>query len=253
MSSAVNGIEKFKEYFKNYTENYIIVGGTATNIFLGLASLNTRATKDIDMILICDKLNGEFGEVFWKFIEDGDYEAYKSKDNKTHYYRFINNSNDNYPKMIELFSKKQPLEELKESIFTPIIIDDEISSLSAIVLDDNYYQFLLDGKKIVEDLSVLDPIHLIAFKAKAHVDITRRKQKEEFVNERDSKKHKNDIFRLLQLLDNNSESDAPDIVKQDLNDFFSLIDENNTAVEALTNGALNYDEAIELLKKVFKL
>lgn len=66
-----------------------------------------RSTKDIDMILIAENLNKEFGTAFWEFIIEGGYEAYRSKDNKQCYYRFINNNNDIYPKMIELFSKKE--------------------------------------------------------------------------------------------------------------------------------------------------
>lgn len=56
--------------------------------------------------------------------------------------------------MIELFCRTDF--ELKDAEgITPIHIDDEISSLSAILLDEAYYKTLLAGKVIRNNLSVL--------------------------------------------------------------------------------------------------
>ena len=38
MNKIVNGMDKFVEYFKDYTDNYIIVGGTALNLLLSQVS-----------------------------------------------------------------------------------------------------------------------------------------------------------------------------------------------------------------------
>ena len=46
----VPGIDSFREKFKNYTDYYTIIGGTACDILLSEADLPFRATKDIDMI-----------------------------------------------------------------------------------------------------------------------------------------------------------------------------------------------------------
>mgnify|MGYP006877165911 CR=1 FL=1 len=48
----VPGIDSFREKFKDYTDYYTIIGGTACDILLSEADLPFRATKDIDMILI---------------------------------------------------------------------------------------------------------------------------------------------------------------------------------------------------------
>ena len=48
----VPGLDSFREKFKNYTDYYTIIGGTACDILLSEADLPFRATKDIDMILI---------------------------------------------------------------------------------------------------------------------------------------------------------------------------------------------------------
>ena len=79
---------------------------------------------------------------------------------------------------------------------TPIHMDDEVSSLSAILLNEDYYRVLLDGKVVVRDLSVLRPEYLILFKSKAYLDLTSRKEQGENVDSRDIKKHKNDVLRI---------------------------------------------------------
>ena len=253
MKDIVNGFDSFIATFKNYSDNYIIVGGTATNILLRKAYLTARSTKDIDMILIAENLTPDFGKVFWNFIKSGEYVPYFSKDNIPHYYRFINNSNLNYPKMIELFSRKQGLEMPVDLTFTHLFIDNEVSSLSAIILDDEYYSFMLSGKINLDGVSLLSPFHLIAFKARAHVDLCNKKSQGLLVCEKDLKKHKNDIFRLLQLLDVNEKYPVPDIVKKDIKDFLSIVNFENVSVEKLTNGALSYDLAVNIIMKVFNI
>lgn len=56
----VLGIDSFREKFKDYTEYYTIIGGTACDILLTEADLPFRATKDIDMILIMEDNFPEF-------------------------------------------------------------------------------------------------------------------------------------------------------------------------------------------------
>ena len=68
--------------------------------------------------------------------------------------------------MIELFCRNN-VELRKMTGITPIHIDDSVSSLSAILLDDEYYKALLEGKVVRNGLSVLRPEYLILFKAKA--------------------------------------------------------------------------------------
>lgn len=55
--------------------------------------------------------------------------------------------NESFPKMMELFCRSDF--ELREMDgITPVHIDDTVSSLSAILLDDDYYSMLLEGKSI---------------------------------------------------------------------------------------------------------
>lgn len=42
---GVNGLDKFKEYFSDFKDNYVIIGGTACSIILRDADMKPRATK----------------------------------------------------------------------------------------------------------------------------------------------------------------------------------------------------------------
>ena len=59
--------------------------------------------------------------------------------------------------------------------------------------------------------------HVIPFKAKAWLDLSQRKDRGEQVDSRNIRKHKNDVFRLTELLDRNMESivDLPETIKED--------------------------------------
>ena len=55
------------------------------------------------------------------------------------FYRFSQSDFKQYPAMIELFTRKLDAIQLpKEAVLTPLPIDEDVSSLSAILLDDNY-------------------------------------------------------------------------------------------------------------------
>lgn len=74
---AVKGLDKFKEYFLDFKDNYVIIGGTACSVILRNADMKPRATKNIDMILIVEQMTPKFGHRFWKFIHDGNYDNRK--------------------------------------------------------------------------------------------------------------------------------------------------------------------------------
>ena len=50
----VKGLVKFRIYFKDFADNYVIIGGTACNELVADKDLNPRATKDIDAILVVE-------------------------------------------------------------------------------------------------------------------------------------------------------------------------------------------------------
>lgn len=191
----VKGLNTFREFFKEFEEQYVLIGGAACDILFESNAGQFRATRDLDMVLIVEALTQDFGDKFWEFVESGKYRNKVTNVGNQQFYRFDKPENDSYPKMIELFARTNfKLKEMNG--LTPIHIDDEVSSLSAILLNEDYYSVLLSGKAVVRDLSVLRPEYLILFKAKAFLDLSARKESGEQVDSRDIKKHKNDILRI---------------------------------------------------------
>ena len=157
----VPGIDSFRDKFKDYSDYYTIIGGTACDILLSEADLPFRATKDIDMILIMEDNFPEFAAIFWEYIKEGGYKCgWKNEDNM-HFYRFTEGK-FGYPTMIELFSRKPGYHlEIEEGII-PIHIDDDTSSLSAILLNDDFYKFMMVGRRVVDGIGVLGAEHEVA-------------------------------------------------------------------------------------------
>lgn len=58
----------------------------------------------------------------------------------------------------------------------PIHVDENISSLSAILLDDAYYSLFLQGIRTVDGVSVLGTEYIVPFKAKAYLDLKARRE-----------------------------------------------------------------------------
>ena len=103
----VVGLNKFKEAFADFKDNYVIIGGTACDIVLSDTDMRPRATDDIDMILVVEKMTKEYGDAFWQFIKDGEYKVGKrEKDDKTPTYTLYRFTSDKegYPVKIELLS-----------------------------------------------------------------------------------------------------------------------------------------------------
>ena len=172
--------------------------------------LDFRATKDIDLVLIIEAVDANFGKKFWEYVKQAGYEHCNKSSGVPQFYRFSHPISNQYPAMIELFTRKLDAIQLPEdAVLTPLPMYDDISSLSAILLDNDYYEFLKQGKVVVDGVTVLDAAYLIPFKAKAWMDLTDRKAAGEHVDSKNIKKHKNDVFRLTELIDPTAKIVAP--------------------------------------------
>lgn len=246
----VKGIDTFRRYFTEYEEQYVLIGGAACDIVFESNDTAFRATRDLDMVLIVEALTPEFGEKFWEFIQDGRYRNKSTNGQKPQFYRFDKPEDDAYPKMIELFCRSNF--ELREMTgITPIHIDDEVSSLSAILLNDDYYRILLEGKMVRNGLSILRPEYLILFKAKAFLDLKQRKDKGEAVDFKNISKHKKDILRIAAELVLESIGELPEAVETDIRAFINLLAQDPFDSNSLKAYGLSNDEVVEVLHRVF--
>jgi hypothetical protein len=199
---VVRGLDVFREYFADHTDQYVLIGGTAATLAMQEAGLEFRATKDLDIVLHIEALSAAFGAVFWRFVEAGRYEIRQASDTgKPVFYRFQKPADERFPVMLELFCRAPDAIKLAEgSHLTPIPIDEAVASLSAILLDDAYYEFILAGRKEAGGLQWVGEDRLIPLKASAWLDLNERQSKGEQVDSRNIRKHANDVMRLSQLL-----------------------------------------------------
>ena len=198
----VRGLDLFRDWFAAYTDQYLLIGGTAASLTMEDAGLTYRATKDLDIVLHVEVLTPAFGEAFWRFVNAGGYQLQQVSDTgQPKFYRFQKPTDVRYPAMIELFARAPDgLTPAEGSQLTPIPLDEAVSSLSAILLDETYYAFILAGRREMGGLSWVGEDRLIPLKAIAWLDLKARKDQGAAIDARDIRKHLNDVLRLSQLL-----------------------------------------------------
>lgn len=220
----VRGLDIFKQYFRQYPNNYIIIGGTACEIIMDEAGFVPRATKDIDIVLVVEALSTEFVKQFWQFINDGKYQQREKSNDEKEYYRFIKPENAEFPHQIELFSRTPDVIILEgDPHLTPIPVDDDLSSLSAILLNDDYYNYMIEHSTVEEGLHHVNIESLICLKAKAFLEIKERIEKGSKEDAKQLRKHKGDVFRLTVMLTPESEFDLPQTLQADIDQFTALV------------------------------
>ncbi|MER8674606.1 hypothetical protein [Mesorhizobium sp. M0037] len=248
----VAGIEKFREHFAGHEDHYAIIGGAACDLLFDAAGLQFRATKDIDMVLCVEVVDPAFGAAFKAFLDAGGYQARERSDGKKEFYRFHRPSDQSFPFMIELFSRKPGTLDLPEDAgLTPISVEEDIVSLSAILLDEGYYDALQAGKRKLEGVTVIDETLLIPFKARAFLDLTRRSEAGEKIDSKTIKKHRNDVFRLTQLLPGDASIKLADPIREDLRRFLELAQADESLDPKAFDVPLARDEAISLLRSAY--
>ena len=168
----------FQQRFAAYVDQYVLIGGTAASLTMEQAGLEFRATKDLDIVLHVEALTPEFGATFWRFVADGGYEIRQaSATGKPIFYRFQKPADPGFPFMVELFARTpEGLEIAAGSQLTPIPLDEAMSSLSAILLNTDYYDFIMTGRRVVAGLPWVGEDRLIPLKAIAWLELSARKE-----------------------------------------------------------------------------
>lgn len=250
----VIGLDKFKTYFAGYEGQYAIIGGTACDLLFDEAGLNFRTTKDIDLVLCVEVIDAAFGERFAAFLNDGGYETRSRSDGRREFYRFQKPKDNTFPFMIELFSRTpDTLDIPDDSTYTRIPAEEDIVSLSAIILDETYFAAMQAAKKVIGGVTILDETLLIPFKARAFVDLTARAEAGETGKGTDIKKHRNDVFRLLQLLPGDANIDLSEPIQDDLRQFTNLVSKDDAFDPMSFNVQISRDDGITQLNKAYGL
>ena len=242
-----NNLFSFRDTFKDYTDCYTVIGGTACFILMEDAAQDFRATTDIDMILVLEDKKEDFGTVFWEYIISGGYKCEQKKD-EVHYYRLID-PKPGFPKQIELFSRRKDFK-LDQRII-PVFISEDISSLSAIALDDDFYSFMMRGRKVVDNICVLDADYLIPFKMYAWLNNKDdRDNNVRKVNSKDIKKHKKDVFLLMSLINPEIKIETSGSVRMVVSRFLSEIMKDSFQPKDI-NITRSKEEMVEILRNIY--
>lgn len=246
----VKGLDRFREFFRDYYQHFILIGGTACDILLKDKG-GFRATKDIDILILLEKMDRAFAARFGQFIRAGGYEPYASHDGQRHFYRFIKPTNAAFPPQIELLSRAL-FPQQAQLIFSPLTDDDYVHSMSAIVLGDIYYHYAIAHRSTHADLPCLDEVAMIVFKAAAYMNLKRQHDLQPMViRSHDLKKHRNDVFRLLATLPPDIRPALPAEIMATLHEFIRSFPEDSTEWPAIIQALGLPGLATESLRRFF--
>ncbi len=250
------GIDHFAQHFAGAEDQYVLIGGVPTVLLLEENGLDARATKDLDIVLCVEALTEEFGRRLWDYIEQGGYEIREQGPEPRRFYRFIKPANREFPHMLEFFAREPGFAPLAEDAhLTPVPLGVAVASLSAILLDEDYYAFIHAHKLIINGLSVVSEHCLIPLKARAWLDLSQRKEAGEPVDENNIRKHRKDVIRLSQLLNRESSITLPAAIAQDLDAFLMALQADLTTqqLKSLSVVGVSPEELTGLLRTSFGL
>ncbi len=132
--------------------------------------------------------------------------------------------NSDFPFQIELFSRNPDIIVLDEDAhLTPIPVDDDLSNLSAILLNDDYYGYMIKQSVLENGLHLANKEALICLKAKAYLEIAERIVNGSKEDEKQLRKHKADVFRLAVMLVPDETFKLPESIQEHLITFAKAI------------------------------
>jgi hypothetical protein len=255
----VRGLDEFSRFFEGFEDRFVLIGGAACDLWITKASLHARATKDLDLVLVVEAVDAAFAERFWAFIRAGRYKAAEVANGARHFYRFSKPEDERFPVMLELFSRRPDVIPMMEgSHLVPVPVEGDVSSLSAILLDDDAYRFILEHRSREDGIDLLRPEGLIPLKAKAFVELTARREEGENVDGHDIAKHKNDIARLALILTGEESITLPASLRDAMRVIVELLQSDDFDWRSLARGLglvapIKGERVVQLLRNMYHL
>lgn len=251
----VVGVDRFREYFRDFQDCYVLIGGVAASIAMEELGEEFRLTKDLDIVLVVEALDREFVGQFWKFIKDGGYTIRQNGDSDGDspvFYRFQNPEDKSFPVQVELFSRvPDGLEHEEAARMTKIPVEEQAASLSAIILDDEYYAFLLAGVDHTQEISHIGADRLVPLKAHAWLNKKAQLEQGIAVDSRDIKKHFRDVIVLAVGLTEGM-AQLPERLALDLKAFLNQVPAELASNPQAYKG-VNGDRLIRTIQAAFSL
>lgn len=200
-----HGFDHFCNYLTGLENLYVIIGGGAASILMEDEGLEFRATKDVDLVVLSrsDELNTRI----LSYVNDGGYKTKEATEGSPRYYRFREPTKKDCPALIEVFARNELNLDLQDGQYIIPIHDDAVERLSAILLDDEYFEII--QRNLVTSQSGIPLINALAnicLKACAHRELFDRKAGgDKNVDEKSIQKHLKDIWRIAVILTGDEE------------------------------------------------
>lgn len=254
---AVRGIDGFREFFKDYADSFAVIGGCACAEWCGQMDVGFRATQDVDMVLLLESKASGFFARFWEYVRFAGYELTRRKgDESTRLFRFIKPRDVfAFPKQIELLTGIDNLEIPDDVRVVHLSLEDEVYSLSAILMHSEYYGLVMKHRSVSQlGLPVVNMEILPLLKMKAYLNLLKDVQEGRFIAEHDRTKHRNDVFQLAVLLPASSRVVLSEAVKNDVRVFLDLFSPESADWESVRQHLSHYivqvPSAEELLSRL---
>lgn len=198
----IRGLDIFRERFRPYEGSLVLIGGAACDDWFTRQGLSFRGTKDLDIVLLLEAVDSEFVAAMRQFIDEGGYEIRQRNDTGPPVlYRFIKPERGDFPHMLEIFSSiPEGIDLGDDQTIVPIPADEDVHSLSAILLDDLYHDLIRDHAEKRNGISFANATALIPLKSHAWINLSKRQKQGERVDSKDITKHRNDVFRIAGTL-----------------------------------------------------
>ncbi len=247
----IQGIDKFKEYFKEDMDNYVIIGGLATALIAQDLGFLARATKDIDLVVI-SKDNEEFIKKLLRFIKEAGYKTKQrtKNDSKHNLFRFLDSEDKTYPEQLELFAiHDENSQIITDKHIIPIETPEFYDYLSAILLDKDYFDLLINHTTNMDGLHIATAEVLIPLKIHAHLNLIGGTANYDG-------KHLNDVIRLVSFLDAENKVKLNGNPKSDFIKFLPIFEEVeeekiNNIFKSMKGTSFSKEDLVKLLNYTY--
>lgn len=220
------GLDRFRDHFRDHQDSYILIGGTACAVQFERNGSSFRNTRDFDILVLTTDRQLPFLQAMSSFITTGGYQRQIDAQGRRRCYRFTEPHDETWPGKIELCARHSLTDEAARQYFPLARPADgsDIISLSAILFDDLYVNWLIGGAESQIDVRVARMEFLLPLKALAWNNLTAAKRRGEPVDGDDIRKHKLDCFRLINLIPPTLRMTLPPSIASDLANFVQAME-----------------------------
>jgi len=224
----VKGLDIFRDHFRQFEGFFTLIGGAACAEWFDAEQMEFRATDDLDLVLMIEVLNQDFIAAIRAFVKEGEYEIRERSEGAPILYRFAKPAREDFPVKLEFCSRNPEGFDLADGQeVIPVIVEPGHHSLSAILLDNAYYELIQAHHDERDGLWVANINSLIPLKAYAWLRLTNARDEGKAVDAKNINKHRGDVFRLAATIPRTPGPALPPSIAADLSSFLAAFPEGS--------------------------